>query len=616
MLSETLQFSTVISLNPMDLASSLVYHICWPTGAFAEIPDASNTSEGSSLKARENANTSPESWRISPLNPQYRVNSFQPVQSAKWRIDGVDNQGIEFLAVPVFMIPQLVPRRIDVHIPDQTKHPRELRATLDSDLAFCLRDSRVAELGIARLVVQALEIWTTKQENFSKAFHDLPYGSRIAILNICSNPEDMQIRMIPDFTTERQLLSMKSLESMWKLPTTAWPESLNLNQLQQYAQLHDTVSLVKIPSINEHEFYIFKSTIHGIKHLYHELKLLLTMSPHPNVMPRPLYIVTDKDRYGGDDKVYGFVLRYYPLGTLADTLASRADNGTLDLGSQFHWAKEITTTLMAINESPAMFHSELKPDNLLLYTDADGLEHVLFIDFEQMGNWTTFSAPEIHYVEYVARLSKSDRIPAEEKMRFNKMLEHHLPAVKDDPADTETYSNPPQGYYKAWTSLSALEREAAEVFSLGKTLWSIFEGCADTKNSPLKAFKYDTGQEYPEYRKTPSQIQDLIRDCTSGERDYVRNGSETGIIRIGSKIYPRPFKGVNGEPEPSEYEARKATKLWWQNVVKDMELYLAAKLRWKNGTHTEEDVENLGFPKRPRLTEVLSRLAAADASLQ
>jgi hypothetical protein len=46
-----------------------------------------------------------------------------------------------------------------------------------------------------------------------------------------------------------------------------------------------------------------------------------------------------------------------------------------------------------------------------------------------------------------------------------------------------------------------------------------------------------------------------------------------------------------------------------------MELYLAAKHRWKNGTHTEEDEENLGFPKRPRLADVLGRLAETEATL-
>jgi hypothetical protein len=513
------------------------------------------------------------------------------------------------------MLPQLVPRRINIHIPDQTKHPKELRDALESDLAFCLRDSRVARLGIAQLVVRALEIWTTKQKDFTKAFNNLPFGSRIVILNICSNPEDMQLRMIPDFGIERQLLSVESLNSMWKLPFQAWPEQLKLNQLQHYFQLHDTVSLVKIPDIDEHEFFIFKSTIGGIKYLYHELKLLLTMDSHPNVMPRPLYIVTHKDRYGGDDKVYGFILKYYVLGTLADTLASRAMTGTLDLRSQMRWAKEIITTLMAINRSPANFYSELKPDNLLLYIGADGLEHVLFIDFEQMGNWTTFSAPEIHYVEYLIRLTKSNMVPTEERSRFAIILDQHIPTLRDDLSDLEIYPNPPRGFYKAWYSLSALEVEAAEVYSLGKTLWSIFEGCIDTKNSPLKAFKYDTGQEYPEYRRTPPQIRKLIEDCTAGEREYVRNGSETGIIRIGSKIFPRPFKGANEDQEMSEYEAKKAAKLWWQNVVKDMELYLAAKHRWKNGTHTEEDEENLGFPKRPRLADVLGRLAETEATL-
>jgi len=612
---ESVLLSKSRSASQMDLAASLVHQICWPTGAFVDIPDALNVSKESSFVARDNPNTCPNSWRTSRLNPQYRVDSLRPIPNPKWRIDGVGGQGIEFLAIPIFMQPNLVPRRIDIHIPDQTKHPKELRAVLESDMAFCLRDNRVARLGISQLAVRALEIWTTKQEDFPKMFNNLPFGSRIVILNICSNPADMQIRVIPDFSTERQLLSMEFLNSMLELPAEAWPRKLRSQQLQHLAQLHDTVALVRIPEINQHEFFIFKSTIHGIKHLYHELKLLLTMDPHPNIIPRPLYIVADKDRYGGDDKVVGFILRYYSLGTLADALVPRTGAGSLDLRTQIRWSKEITKTLMAINKSPAKFYSELKPDNLLLHTGEDQQEHILFIDFEQMGNWTTFSAPEIHYVEYLIRLTKSDMVPSAERSRFASILEKFVPPVKDDPSDSEIYANPPRGYYKAWYTLSASDKEAAEVYSLGKTLWAIFEGCADTKNSPLKAFKHDSGQEYPEYRRTPQQIRRLIEECTAGEREYVRNGYETGIIRVGSKIFARPFTGDYEGGEKSEYEARKATKLWWQSIVEDMEVYLAAKARWKDGTHTNEDMEKLGFPNRPRLAEVLNRLENLETEL-
>jgi hypothetical protein len=139
------------------------------------------------------------------------------------------------------MLPNLVYRRADIHIPDQKKYPKELeRDILESNLAFCLKSNRVARLG---LVVHVLEIWMTKQEDFARTVNNLPYGFRISILNICSNPEDMELRVIQDFGVERQLLSVKSFNSMWKLPTDAWPEKLKLNQFQHHAQLHDTVSL-------------------------------------------------------------------------------------------------------------------------------------------------------------------------------------------------------------------------------------------------------------------------------------------------------------------------------------------------------------------------------------
>ena len=100
-------------------------------------------------------------------------------------------------------------------------------------------------------------------------------------------------------------------------------------------------------------------------------------------------------------------------------------------------------------------------------------------------------------------------------------------------------------------------------------------------------FKDETEQEFPEYRKTPPRIQRIINECTAEHRDHVKNG--TGIIRRGSETFPRHLTGADGMQEASKYEAAKATKDMWQNVVADMKLYLAAKSRWKTGTASEED---------------------------
>ena len=369
----------------MELDSSLVSNLCLPIGAFNQLPKPAHPAETNDPERSSNSNTSAKVWGRSQLNPCNRLLRLSPTRAPRWRIDGCDSQGTQLQALPVFLEPHLLPLRVDVFIPDQSHHPPGLHDVLDSAAAFCIRDSRAAKLGISQLVLQALEHWTDDHEDFTSAFNALPFGSRIVVENVCIRPTCMRVRMVPDYGTERQLLSVEALQQMWQLPRSAWPRCLDLSDLQHHRQIHDTISLVHIPKLGTGHSFIFKSSVQEVKYLYHELKLLLTMGPHSNIMPAPLFLVSRRDRYGGSDKVYGFILKYHPAGNLGDLLGARVETRTLRLCDQLRWAQEVTRTLIFIDSTPAVFYSELKADNLLLATDPSGTEHVLFIDFEQMG---------------------------------------------------------------------------------------------------------------------------------------------------------------------------------------------------------------------------------------
>ncbi|KAL4789303.1 hypothetical protein BDV19DRAFT_395185 [Aspergillus venezuelensis] len=186
---------------------------------------------------------------------------------------------------------------------------------------FCLRDHRVNELAITQLILRVLERWTAEQEDFAAAFHSLPFGSRVILENITDKIEDIRVCMVPDHKTERQLLDVTSLQQLWDLPLSAWPEKIPLTELERCRQLHDTISLVRIRGRYTDRQLIFKSSINEVRYVYPELKLLLTMPPHSNVIPRPLFVVTGADRYGGEDKVYGFLMEHCQQRNLADILA-------------------------------------------------------------------------------------------------------------------------------------------------------------------------------------------------------------------------------------------------------------------------------------------------------
>ena len=87
--------------------------------------------------------------------------------------------------------------------------------------------------------------------------------------------------------------------------------------LQLVKQIHDSVSIVSLKFVLR-ELHAFKSTVDNLEYLYHELKFLLSIPPHPNVMSHPLYVATKRRTFSGKHGVIGFLLPYYPLGSIRD----------------------------------------------------------------------------------------------------------------------------------------------------------------------------------------------------------------------------------------------------------------------------------------------------------
>src|SRR6266536_5189182 len=194
----------------MDLAAGLLNVIWSPAGAFADTlvdftEKRSRVNEDSIESLNCPASASGD-WQ--PLDTNLKIGleflgSLKSPETWKWRIDGSDSQGTQFFALPVFLAPKLVPLRVDVFIPDQLSHPPQLRAALGSISACYIRDERVAELGISRLILHVLERWTSKQVDFEKEFNRLTFGSRIILQNITMDVEQIKVRMISDHKTER-----------------------------------------------------------------------------------------------------------------------------------------------------------------------------------------------------------------------------------------------------------------------------------------------------------------------------------------------------------------------------------------------------------------------------
>jgi len=512
------RFSKISPDSIMDISLSIIHEIGFPTLALHLPITVVDISEKLS------------SWDTSVLNPKNRVDCAEPTCTSKlgWRIDGSADEGTRFFAIPTTLLPNLPPLRIDVFIPEQTEHPPEFRDALQSNFSAVLKDSRVANLGVSHYICHVLDHWSRGDPNFLRSLRTLPFGSKIIIPKITS-PKYSPVHVIPAHDLERNLLSVRALQVPWKddiLPVS-WPPMVDIYELQLHAQIHDSISLVYIPSRHRDEILIFKSTATEPRFLYHELKVLLTLPPHPNVLSKPLYVVAKRCAFGGKNAVCGFILPYYSAGSLKEALPSRALNGTLTLNTQLKWACQITAALLHVH-SAGTFYADLKPENILLspslpdedYNSID--DDLILIDFEQRGNWFAWSAPETLYHEYLEIIVSS--LPPEKTAKFAHLLSSYFPAADDVRSrvelDSKKYTNPQHGYCASWIRLILAQQESATVHALGKLLWCVFEGQANVQHSIRNSLRYEPDLEFPAFRRTPEKLRELIYLCTRDTAEW------------------------------------------------------------------------------------------------
>lgn len=509
-----------------------------------------------------------------------------------------------FYAIPICLLPDLIPLRIDVLIPDQEQYPPELRRILHSDFSVPMRHPRLENLGISRHICRALDYHCAQHPDFLSLYHTLPFGSRLQFENISANVKDMTLTVLPAHYLERQWLSVSSLQALWfeEVRKSDWPQTIDLGQLRLKKQLHDSVSVVSLAAESGHgpdKDLVFKSTTTDPKFVYHELKFLLAAPRHANLMRPPIYIVTKKCNFGGKHGVCGFILPYYLLGSIRDVLPMRTHTDTLTLRQRLTWSRQIACALIHIREAAGTFYSDLRPDNVLLSIPmGEGSEDIILCDFEQRGNWYEWCAPEILYSMYMENLSTSP-FPAAQKYLWDCNLRSHLPTKAG-----------PHGCNAPWFSLSPDAQEKSMVFSLGLLLYCIFEGLSNVRNSLANAWPYEPEIAFPEFRRTPPFMQNCIRQCTidAPEWELETERSKPGtqvrrIWRINGQLFPGRKTCDEGETVDPAQTVLETAKAWWESELQRAKIFFQSD-DWRTGRCGRA---------RPTLREVLAILDGEEA---
>lgn len=432
----------------------------------------------------------------------------------------------------------------------------------------------------------------------------LPLGSRIIIESFTSDITKSKVKFISNSGFLESLSSLDHLYRIRKLPLHSIPPTLSVNELRHVRYINGNVSIVEIPERHGAQQWVFKTNLRESGAIYHELKLLTSMNPHPNIINRPQYIITVDDENGSSAKVLGFILEYFGSGTLGAVLETKP---TVELRTKLRWATQIARTMDEIRNGPAGFYSDLKPDNVLV--SHDGLD-LVFIDFEQAGNWDTFLAPEILYARWMEILSQNALVPEAQRTKYSRLL-----VTTDGASKKSATAAPGQSFRRRWEFLSPQQREQGMVFAVGKLLWCIFEGVSHTSNSTEERYELPTPIEFPQFSRTPERLRELIRQCTCGASEWTQPEAKPGIKLRLFNFVAETFEPDNTASQCSPKEAMNAAKRLWTRRVQEMHDYMEARRRWLTNVMNEGDELYLGFCLRPSIAQILSVLEREECSL-
>ncbi|RDW93322.1 uncharacterized protein DSM5745_00644 [Aspergillus mulundensis] len=520
----------------------------------------------------------PPSWDYSFLNPRNRVETLDTA-SSRWRIDGATICGTCVYVIPLDLLPNLPPLRILLYISDQTEYPAALRHSLDASIGVPLRDGNaISQLGLAKHLCRALDHHCAQNPGFLQEYLKLPFGSRLIFEDITPEVADMRLDIERDYHVESNMKTLDTLQRSWSdVARGTWPPAVDINNLCLVKQLNEAVSLVEVPG---QPAAIFKAASNSLHHTYHELRFLLSCSPHPHIMPRPLAVVTKKSAFGGKNGVVGFLLQHFQGGSLRDILPARQRSATLSDSVKLRWCRQVASALAHLHEHGA-FYSDLRPDNVLL----DAEENAVLCDFEQRGNWYEWCAPEIRYRQYAENIRA--RLPNRVvNSPYDRLLKGYAGSHSMSTSACYTLAESPiEARNRAWFALPPSAREKATVYNLGLFIYSVFEGLSNVQRNVANQFPIEPEVEFPTYRRTPAVIREIIQHCMGDTPNWHTAGlrSESPrVLRVNGLLYPETQ--TNLEPDTrASFDAVMETLLnFWNTELMQAEKFLDDP-NWKTG---------------------------------
>ncbi|KAL8952164.1 MAG: hypothetical protein Q9222_001902 [Ikaeria aurantiellina] len=253
--------------------------------------------------------------------------------------------------------------------------------------------------------------------------------------------------------------------------------------------------------------YVFKGVDFGaflesqaeFKHLvddcYHEIRTISSLPPHPNIVPPPKILVTVKMvNDEGPAFVCGALYPFMENGTLEDQIKkSQATGVQKPLSSRAKWCFQMVYAIAHTHMKAHTYHMDIKPANFLL----DAHEDLILIDWEQSGAPLCTLAPEADGSWDV------HSVPASPNGNVAATHGPELSYIKYDGPEriNLAWSRPKWNVFPLWRDHYPEALMAAEVFSLGRTMWMLFEQLTQMEveeNEPITVSWTDASSDIPE----------------------------------------------------------------------------------------------------------------------
>ncbi|CAG9937551.1 unnamed protein product [Clonostachys rosea f. rosea IK726] len=218
---------------------------------------------------------------------------------------------------------------------------------------------------IAKTVVELLDAWAVFR-NFRGTINKIAMGSRIHIDEIMTSTLS-KIWISPNLELEKRYISPGRLRQLWVDLALDLPQTLDFENMAAISRLHDSTSMVQLAN---GEVAVFKGAVRIVARMYHELRELIRMPDHANVLSKPKYVVTRQISGRLDGVACGFIVGYHSGASLLNGLASSTPQQPIPMDTKIKWIQQLISALQHIY-GPAVLSQE---------------GDVVLVDFEQYGS--------------------------------------------------------------------------------------------------------------------------------------------------------------------------------------------------------------------------------------